>query len=128
MKEARSFGEFGKRWMKKAEVADSTRAMRRGVFERDILPTFRNRLVTEIAPDDLRKMCARVKDRGAPATAVHVRAIVKLIYDLCNFPRREGRQSGSRPFPTLTGTCYSAATGGGSVRSRLTSSLFSACT
>ena len=54
--------------------------MRRGVFERDILPTFRNRLVTEIAPDDLRKMCARVKDRGAPATAVHVRAIVKLIY------------------------------------------------
>jgi len=61
-------------------MADSTRAMRRAVFERDILPTFRNRLLTEIIPDDLRKMCAKVKDRGAPATAVHVRDIVKLIY------------------------------------------------
>ncbi len=61
-------------------MADSTRAMRRAVFERDILPTFRNRLLKEIVPDDLRKMCAKVKDRGAPATAVHVRDIIKLIY------------------------------------------------
>ena len=80
LKEAKSFGEFGERWLKEAKMADSTRAMRRAVFERDILPTFRNRLLTEIVPDDLRKMCARVKDRGAPATAVHVRDIVKLIY------------------------------------------------
>ena len=80
LKEAKSFGEFGERWLKEAKMADSTRAMRRAVFERDILPTFRNRLLTEIVPDDLRKLCARVKDRGAPATAVHVRDIVKLIY------------------------------------------------
>ncbi len=80
LKEAKSFGEFGERWLKEAKMADSTRAMRRAVFERDILPTFRSRLLTEIVPDDLRKMCAKVKDRGAPATAVHVRDIVKLIY------------------------------------------------
>ena len=80
LKEAKSFGEFGERWLKEAKMADSTRAMRRAVFERDILPTFRNRLLTEIVPDDLRKVCAKVKDRGAPATAVHVRDIVKLIY------------------------------------------------
>ena len=80
LKEAKSFGEFGERWLKEAKMADSTRAMRRAVFGRDILPTFRNRLLTEIVPDDLRKMCAKVKDRGAPATAVHVRDIVKLIY------------------------------------------------
>ncbi len=80
LKEAKSFGEFGERWLKEAKMADSTRAMRRAVFERDILPTFRNRLLTEIIPDDLRKMCTKVKDRGAPATAVHVRDIVKLIY------------------------------------------------
>lgn len=80
LKEAKSFGEFGERWLKEAKMADSTRAMRRAVFERDILPTFRSRLLTEIIPDDLRKMCAKVKDRGAPATAVHVRDIVKLIY------------------------------------------------
>lgn len=80
IKEAKSFGEFGERWLQEARMADSTRAMRRSIFERDILPTFRNRLLTEISPDDLRAMCKKVKERGAPATAVHVRDIVKLVY------------------------------------------------
>lgn len=80
LKEAKSFGQFGERWFQEARMADSTRAMRRTIYERDILPTFGNRLLTEISPADLRSMCARVKDRGAPATAVHVRDIVKLIY------------------------------------------------
>ncbi|MBX3563906.1 MAG: tyrosine-type recombinase/integrase [Sphingomonas sp.] len=80
IKEAKSFGEFGERWLQEARMADSTRAMRRSIYERDILPTFRNRMLTEISPDDLRAMCAKVKGRGAPATAVHVRDIVKLVY------------------------------------------------
>ena len=80
IKEAKSFGEFGERWLQEARMADSTRAMRRSIYERDILPTFRNRLLTEISSDDLRAMCAKVKGRGAPATAVHVRDIVKLVY------------------------------------------------
>lgn len=80
LKEAKRFGEFGEKWFQESRMADSTRAMRRSVYERDILPTFRNRLLTEIAPDDLRMMCGKVKDRGAPATAVHVRDIVKLIF------------------------------------------------
>jgi integrase len=80
IKEAKSFGEFGERWLLEAKMADSTRAMRRSIYERDILPTFRNRLLTEISADDLRAMCAKVKARGAPATAVHVRDIVKLVY------------------------------------------------
>lgn len=80
LKEAKSFGEFGERWLQEAKMADSTRAMRRAVYERDILPTFRNRLLTEISPNDLRAICAKVKERGAPATAVHVRDIVKLVY------------------------------------------------
>ena len=80
LKEAKSFGEFGERWMQEAKMADSTRAMRRAIYERDILPIFRNRLLTEISPDDLRSICAKVKQRGAPATAVHVRDIVKLVY------------------------------------------------
>ena len=80
LKEAKSFGEFGERWLQEAKMADSTRAMRRAIYERDILPTFRNRLLTEIGPDDLRAMCTKVKERGAPATAVHVRDIVKLVY------------------------------------------------
>ena len=76
LKEAKRFGEFGEKWFQESRMADSTRAMRRSIYERDILPTFRNRLLTEITPDDLRMMCGKVKDRGAPATAVHVRDIV----------------------------------------------------
>lgn len=41
IKEAKSFGEFGERWLQEHRMAESTRAMRRSIYERDILPTFR---------------------------------------------------------------------------------------
>ena len=80
LKEAKSFGEFGEKWLTAAPMADSTRAMRRSIFERELLPTWRSRLLTEITPDDLRAHCAAIVDRGAPATAIHVRDILKQIY------------------------------------------------
>ncbi|WP_406873682.1 tyrosine-type recombinase/integrase [Aminobacter sp. P9b] len=80
LKEAKSFGEFGSKWLEGAPMADSTRAMRRSIFERDLLPIWRNRLLTEITPDDLRAHCAKIVERGAPATAIHVRDILKQIY------------------------------------------------
>jgi hypothetical protein len=58
--EAKSFGEFGEKWLTAAPMADSTRAMRRTIFERELLPTWRKRLLTEITPDDLRVVVARV--------------------------------------------------------------------
>lgn len=61
-------------------MADSTRAMRRSIFERELLPVWRNRLLTETTPDDLRAQCGKIVDRGAPATAIHVRDILKQIY------------------------------------------------
>lgn len=80
IKEAKSFGEFGEKWLVNAPMADSTRAMRRSIFERELLPVWRNRLLTEIMPDDLRAQCGKIVDRGAPATAIHVRDILKQIY------------------------------------------------
>jgi integrase len=80
IKEAKSFGEFGEKWLTAAPMADSTRAMRRSIFERELLPAWRGRLLTEITPDDLRAHCAAIVDRGAPATAIHVRDILKQIY------------------------------------------------
>ena len=77
---AQTFGAAGKGWFKEARMAESTRAMRKAIFDRDILPTWNNRLLTEITSDDLRALCGKVKDRGAPATAIHVRDIVKQIY------------------------------------------------
>src|SRR5579871_325516 len=78
--EAKSFGEFGEKWLTAAPMADSTRAMRRSIFERELLPKWRTRLLTEITPDDLRSHCGAIVERGAPATAIHVRDIVKQIY------------------------------------------------
>src|SRR6202007_576543 len=78
--EAKAFGELGEKWLTAAPMADSTRAMRRSIFERELLPPWRKRLLSEIAPDDLRKHCAAIVERGAPATAIHVRDIVKQIY------------------------------------------------
>jgi integrase len=80
LKEAKSFGEFGEKWLRAASMADSTRAMRRAIFERELLPVWRNRLLTEISPDDLRAHCGAIVERGAPATAIHVRDILKQIY------------------------------------------------
>ena len=80
IKEAKSFGEFGEKWLSAAPMADSTRAMRRSIFERELLPVWQNRLLTEIRPNDLRAHCAAIVDRGAPATAIHVRDILKQIY------------------------------------------------
>ena len=80
LKEARTFSQFGERWFEEAPMAESTRAMRRVIFDRDIVPAWKNRLLTEVTPDDLRALCLKVKDRGAPATAIHVRDIVKQIY------------------------------------------------
>jgi hypothetical protein len=79
IKEAKSFGEFGEKWLTMGPMADSTRAMRRSIFERELLPHWRNRLLTEITPGDLRAHCLAIVDRGAPATAIHVRDIVKQI-------------------------------------------------
>lgn len=80
IKEAKSFGEFGEKWLTASPMADSTRAMRRSIFERELLPVWRNRLLPEITPGDLRAHCLAIVDRGALATAIHVRDIVKQIY------------------------------------------------
>ncbi|MGO4605913.1 tyrosine-type recombinase/integrase [Variovorax sp. 2RAF20] len=78
--QAKTFGEFTTRWSAGARMADSTRSMRKSILDRDILPIFENRLLMEITADDLRELCNKVKARGAPATAVHVRDIVKQVY------------------------------------------------
>lgn len=80
LKEAHDFAQVAQGWMDRAPMADSTRDMRRAIFNRDILPKWKNRLLSEITPDDLRAHCKAIVDRGAPATAIHVRDIVKQIY------------------------------------------------
>ncbi len=80
VQEAKSFGEFADRYFAERQMADSTRAMRRTIYDRDIAPFWKRKLLNELTQHDLRALCARVKERGAPATAIHVRDIVKQVF------------------------------------------------
>ena len=77
---AKNFGHTTAQWLVGARMAGSTKAMRKSIVDRDILPTFQNRVLGEITADDLRALCSKVKARGAPATAVQIRDIVKQVY------------------------------------------------
>lgn len=105
LKEARSFEHVAQRWMDTAPMADSTRNMRRSIFNREVLPQWRNRLLTEITPDDLRAHCKSIVDRGAPATAIHVRDIVKQIYAwaILHGEKIDNPADGVAPAPSETG-------------------------
>jgi len=80
LREARDFAHVAQKWMEEALMADSTRNMRHSIFNREVLPQWRNRQLGEITPDDLRAHCKSIVERGAPATAIHVRDIIKQIY------------------------------------------------
>ncbi len=77
---AKTFGEFTVRWLADYGMAESTKAMRESILNRDILPVFQNHKLGEITDEDLRSLCDKIKARGAPATAVHAREIVQQIY------------------------------------------------
>lgn len=66
LSESKTFQEFADRWAKDARMADSTRSMRKSILDRDILPAFKNRLLTEITSDDLSDLCNKVKGRAPP--------------------------------------------------------------
>lgn len=58
--------------------------MRRGVYNRDIYPRFKRRVITE---DDVRSLCEKVKARNAPATALHVRDVIKAVFEFAALKR-----------------------------------------
>src|SRR5436190_3637510 len=66
---SQNFGAVGKRWFKDARMAESTRSMRRAIFDRDIVPLWKYRLLTEITVDDLRALCLMVNDSGELANS-----------------------------------------------------------
>jgi hypothetical protein len=61
---AHSFGDFGEAYFKESKMAESTREMRRHIYDRDIAPAWNKRLLVEIRPEDLRALCKKVKERG----------------------------------------------------------------
>ncbi|MGQ5525200.1 tyrosine-type recombinase/integrase [Chitinimonas sp. PSY-7] len=83
-KESGTFGEWAKLWIQRHTMADSTRDMRISVFERDLKNPFGRLQMGEITHQDLRRLCTQIVERGAPATAVHAREIVHMVYRFAN--------------------------------------------
>jgi hypothetical protein len=66
LREAQSFGEFGDRWLQKAQMADSTRAMRRSIFNRELRPVWQKRLLTRSIPTTCASCAARSSTEARP--------------------------------------------------------------
>ncbi|AOJ09619.1 tyrosine-type recombinase/integrase [Burkholderia mayonis] len=80
VRDAETFGAWADKWLKNHPMADSTRDMRRSIYERELKPKWANKKLEENTHEDLRDLTDAIVERGAPATAVHVRDIVMLVY------------------------------------------------
>lgn len=80
LRESGTFQTFADIWLRDAGLADSTAAMRKSILDRDVLPKFGKRKLEEITPSQVLGLCEKIKERGAPATAVHAREIIQQVY------------------------------------------------
>lgn len=80
IRNADRFSSFAEKYLEDVKLAESTKALRVATYERDIKSTFGNRLMTEISTDEIRRHCNKIKDRGAPSTAIFVRDLIANIY------------------------------------------------
>lgn len=80
VKDAETFGAWAEKWLRGYQMADSTRDMRRSVYERDVKPKFATWKLAEITHEDVRALTDAVVARGAPATAVHAREIILHVF------------------------------------------------
>ena len=78
--EALTFGAWAQKYLAEAPIADSRRAMRKSVYERNLASEFGRLKLEEITPARLMTRCERIKERGVAAPAVHAREIVLLVY------------------------------------------------
>ncbi|MEZ8801204.1 tyrosine-type recombinase/integrase [Vibrio splendidus] len=80
VKGAETFSEWADKWLRGYQMADSTRDMRKSVYNRELKKAFGNQKLAEITHEDLRSLTDAIVERGAPATAVHAREVVLNVY------------------------------------------------
>lgn len=81
---AETFAVHTDAYMKHVTLADSTRAMKQAVIERDIFPALGNKVMEEISTVMVRDLCDKILARGGRATAVQVRQIIHSVYRYAN--------------------------------------------
>ncbi|MGF6548642.1 tyrosine-type recombinase/integrase [Paraburkholderia youngii] len=78
--EALTFGKWAEKYFAETALADSTRAMRKSVYDRNLASEFGRLKLEEITPTRLMARCEKIKERGAAAQAVHAREIVLQVF------------------------------------------------
>ncbi|EFH3254207.1 tyrosine-type recombinase/integrase [Escherichia coli] len=81
---AETFAVHTDSYMKHVILAESTRAMKLAVIDRDILPVLGNKMMAEITTSMVRDLCDRIVERGGRATAVQAREIISSVYRHAN--------------------------------------------
>ncbi|HCH49444.1 MAG TPA: integrase [Proteus sp.] len=74
------FKDYTVNFLCDVQYADSTRAMKEAIIEKEIYPVFGKLQLEEITTPRLRALCEKIKDRGAKATALQVREIVGSVF------------------------------------------------
>ncbi|WP_338505220.1 integrase arm-type DNA-binding domain-containing protein [Erwinia aphidicola] len=77
---ATRFKDFAALWARQWKVAESTRQLRMAILNKEILPVFGNKLLHEITHTRLLEECEKVRDRGAPSTALNMRQLVSKVF------------------------------------------------
>ncbi len=80
--EALTFGKWAEKYFAEAALAESTRSMRKSVYERNLATEFGRLKLEEITPARLMRRCEKIKARGAAAQAIHAREIVLQVFRL----------------------------------------------
>ncbi|MFK4446399.1 integrase [Caballeronia udeis] len=82
--DALTFGKWAEKYFAEAHLADSTRDMRKSVYDRNLADEFGRLKLEEITPVRLMARCEKIKERGAAAPAVHAREIVLQVFRFIN--------------------------------------------
>lgn len=99
-KSASKFKDYALEWEKSWRVAESTKQLRLAIFHRLVLPKFGNRLMSEISHKELRDFCEKVRDDGAPSTALNVRTLVYKVFSFASERGYEGPNPAERISPS----------------------------
>ena len=78
--DALTFGSWAEKYFAEADLAESTRAMRKSVYDRNLADEFGRLKLEEISPVRLMARCEKIKERGAVAPSVHTREIVLQVF------------------------------------------------
>lgn len=82
IKGAKRFKDFADEWTKdqKTILAPRTFSMRQSVLKNEVSPLFDKKLMSEITTTEVRDLCEKIKERGAPSTALMVKKIIDWVY------------------------------------------------